>query len=95
MEAKAAIDRVGIGCEPASAASLAGTRKLVAAGEVAPDAMVVGILTGHVLKDADAVVSYHLGDVDGAPRPAANRPVTIPAELSALERIIHGDGATI
>jgi threonine synthase len=55
---------------------------------IAPDATVVGILTGHVLKDSDAVVSYHLKDVDGAPRAAANRPVTIPAELAALERTL-------
>lgn len=88
LDAKAAIDRVGIGCEPASAASLAGVRRLVREGVISPDATVVGILTGHVLKDSDAVVSYHLQDVDGAPRAAANRPVTIPAELAALERTL-------
>jgi threonine synthase len=88
MRAKAQIDRVGIGCEPASAASLAGVRKLVESGEIRRDATVVGVLTGHVLKDADAVVNYHLGDKDGAQRPDANRPITIPAELSDLERII-------
>ncbi|MDE3230123.1 MAG: threonine synthase [Chloroflexota bacterium] len=49
--AKAIIDRAGIGCEPASAASLAGARKLRAAGVIAPDARVVAILTGHLLKD--------------------------------------------
>ena len=49
--AKAQIDRAGIGCEPASAASLAGTRKLRAEGIIAPDARVVAILTGHLLKD--------------------------------------------
>ena len=88
LDAKAAIDRVGIGCEPASAASLAGVKKLVSEGAIAPDATVVGILTGHVLKDSDAVVAYHLHDVDGLPRAGANRPVTIPAELSALERTL-------
>ena len=91
MAAKAEIDRVGIGCEPASAASLAGVRKLVASGQIARDASVVGILTGHVLKDADAVATYHPTDVDGAKRPNANRPLTIPAELQALERVIHGE----
>jgi threonine synthase len=55
---------------------------------IAPDATVVGILTGHVLKDADAVVSYHLQDHEGQMRPGANRPVTIPAELAALERTL-------
>lgn len=49
--AKAQIDRAGIGCEPASAASLAGARKLRAEGVIAPDARVVAILTGHLLKD--------------------------------------------
>lgn len=49
--AKAQIDRAGIGCEPASAASLAGVRKLRAEGVIAPDARVVAILTGHLLKD--------------------------------------------
>ncbi len=88
LDAKAEIDRVGIGCEPASAASLAGVRRLVREGAIAPEATVVGILTGHVLKDADAVIAYHLGDRDGAARPGANRPVTIPAEIGALERTL-------
>lgn len=85
MDAKAAIDRVGIGCEPASAASLAGTRRLVAEGIIAPDATVVGIVTGHLLKDTEAVVAYHLGD---SGHPGANRPVTIPATLAALEQVL-------
>ena len=49
--AKAQIDRAGIGCEPASAASLAGVRRLRNGGVIAPDARVVAILTGHLLKD--------------------------------------------
>jgi len=85
MDAKAAIDRVGIGCEPASAASLAGTRRLVAEGVIAPDATVVGIVTGHLLKDTESVVAYHLGDNAA---PGANRPVTIPATLAALEQVL-------
>ncbi len=52
LEAKVQIGREGIGCEPASAASLAGLRALRSSGEIAPDADVVAILTGHVLKDA-------------------------------------------
>lgn len=55
LAAKRALDRAGIGCEPASACSLAGTRNLVAQGVIAPDQTVVGILTGHLLKDPDAV----------------------------------------
>jgi threonine synthase len=57
--AKAAIGREGIGCEPASAATLAGLRALVRRGIVAQDADVVAVLTGHVLKDADASMRVH------------------------------------
>src|SRR5205085_9587884 len=49
MAAKRDIDRMGIGCEPASAATLAGVRKLGLKGTI------VCVLTGHVLKDTDAV----------------------------------------
>jgi len=52
LEAKAHIGREGIGCEPASAASLAGARALRESQHMAPDADVVAILTGHILKDA-------------------------------------------
>jgi threonine synthase len=64
MDAKALIDRAGIGCEPASAATLAGTRKLAAKGIIKPDETVVGILTGHVLKDPDATIGYHSGTLE-------------------------------
>ncbi|MGI8402689.1 MAG: threonine synthase [Gemmatimonadaceae bacterium] len=49
--AKAVVDHAGVGCEPASAASIAGVRQLVAAGEIASTARVVAVLTGHLLKD--------------------------------------------
>ncbi|HWV24458.1 MAG TPA: threonine synthase [Thermomicrobiales bacterium] len=88
MDAKAVIDAAGIGCEPASAASLAGVRKLVASGEIAPDATVVGVLTGNVLKDTDAIVSYHLEDHDGVTNPRANRPIKVAADLDALKRVL-------
>lgn len=52
LAAKTVIDRAGIGCEPASAATLAGIRKLVATGIVKRDERVVGILTGNLLKDS-------------------------------------------
>ncbi len=92
MEAKALIDRIGIGCEPASAASLAGIRKLVRAGELEDDITVVGVVTGNVLKDTDAIVSYHLND---EPRHEhANRPISVPARLDALKKVlddaVHG-----
>jgi threonine synthase len=62
--AKAAIGREGIGCEPASATTLAGLEKLVAAGEIDRDATVVAILTGHVLKDPDYIVRAASGQGD-------------------------------
>jgi threonine synthase len=88
MTAKALIDRVGIGCEPASAACLAGVRKLKAQGMIGEGEKVVGILTGHVLKDTDAVSSYHLGSPGTEERPHANRPISIPSSLEALERVL-------
>jgi threonine synthase len=57
--AKAAIGRDGIGCEPASATTLAGLRKLREAGKVEPDAEVVAMLTGHGLKDTAYILEQH------------------------------------
>lgn len=51
LEAKVVIDRAGIGCEPASAATLAGMRKLVGRRVIRGDERVAGILTGTLLKD--------------------------------------------
>jgi threonine synthase len=62
-DAKAVIGQCGIGCEPASAASLAGAKKLVAAGKIGADEDVVGILTGNVLKDPDYIYRYHTGQL--------------------------------
>ncbi len=88
LDAKAAIDRSGIGCEPASAASLAGLRRLTREGIVQPSETAVALLTGHLLKDTDAVTTYHFDDVNGLPRGGANRPLRVAAELSALERAL-------
>ena len=91
LDAKALIDQVGIGCEPASAASLAGAKKLVAEGIIGPDESVVGILTGTVLKDTDAIMRYHMGDgADGHRRPLANRPIRVDATIDALARLLDG-----
>ncbi|MCI0336329.1 MAG: threonine synthase [Acidobacteria bacterium] len=60
-DAKAMIGRDGMGCEPASAVTLAGIRKMAAAGSIRPDEDLVAILTGHVLKDPDYTVNYHSG----------------------------------
>jgi len=52
-QAKAELGAEGIGCEPASAATLAGLKKLVSAGFVKSQETVVLVLTGHMLKDID------------------------------------------
>ncbi|MEK7450349.1 MAG: threonine synthase, partial [Patescibacteria group bacterium] len=65
-DAKAIIGRDGIGCEPASAVTVAGLKKIVKEGtDVAFDKneTVVAILTGHILKDPDYTVRYHRGEL--------------------------------
>jgi threonine synthase len=84
MDAKSRVDAAGIGAEPASCASVAGLRALVASGVVAKDANVVAILTGHVLKDPDAIVGYHRGTLEGITAAHANPPVTCDATLPAV-----------
>jgi threonine synthase len=54
FEAKAALARDGVGCEPASAASVAGIRKLVQSGKIEQGSDVVAVLTGHQLKDPES-----------------------------------------
>ena len=86
LEAKAAVDASGVGCEPASAASVAGVRELVRRGTIAPGARVAAVLTGHVLKDPGMLLQYH---VETDPPPAgANRPVEIEADLREVERVL-------
>src|SRR6266446_1164558 len=58
-DAKAMIGRDGIGCEPASATTVAGIKRLVKDRVIRPGETVVAILTGHLLKDTDYVVNYH------------------------------------
>jgi len=58
-DAKAIIGREGIGCEPASATTVAGIKLLVKDGAIDPDEKVVAVLTGHLLKDTDYVIKYH------------------------------------
>jgi threonine synthase len=60
---KAEIGAEGIGCEPASAVTLAGLKKLVKQGKVGADESVVLLLTGHTLKDSDYTIGFHRGDL--------------------------------
>ncbi|PWU11592.1 MAG: threonine synthase [Terriglobia bacterium] len=92
-DAKAVIGRSGIGCEPASAATLAGIRKLTAAGIMAADSDVVAVLTGHVLKDPDYIYRYHTGELkapDGSPIAShlGNQPLVVQNDADAIARII-------
>jgi threonine synthase len=86
LEAKAVVDASGIGCEPASAASIAGTRQLVRQGVVKPDERVVALLTGHVLKDPETILDFHRR-TDGA-LAIPNEPLSIEPTLSALEAAV-------
>ena len=65
-DAKAVIGTCGIGCEPASAATLAGIRKLRRAGVIDSSADIVAVLTGHVLKDPDYIYRYHTRTLETA-----------------------------
>lgn len=59
LDAKAQVGAGGLGCEPASAASVAGVKLLKSEGVIASSDRVVCILTGHQLKDPNATVNYH------------------------------------
>jgi len=88
-DAKATIGRDGIGCEPASATTVAGIRKLVSDGVVKEDETVVAVLTGHVLKDTDYVMQYHskaLIGPDGEKLVSnfGNSPIRVAASREAL-----------
>jgi threonine synthase len=97
--AKSEIGREGIGCEPASAVTLAGLKKLANAGKVQAQESVVLLLTGHTLKDADYTIEFHRGDLlrpdeltaDIMPeilaqrRPARVLEATVKAVLEVLE----------
>lgn len=99
LDAKAQVGAGGIGCEPASAASVAGARLLREEGVIAPSDRVVCILTGHQLKDPTATVAYHTTDQDkfnevlgsrGVSRASfANRAIAVPNELDAIVRAIQ------
>jgi threonine synthase len=92
-DAKAVIGRCGIGCEPASAATLAGIRKLTARGVMRPDSDVVAVLTGNVLKDPSYIHQYHTGVLktgDGTPIRSSfgNPPVVLPNDPAKIAEFL-------
>jgi threonine synthase len=99
LDAKAQVGAGGLGCEPASAASVAGAKVLRNEGVIGPDERVVCILTGHQLKDPTATVAYHTTDQDkfnevlgsrGVKRAAfANRAVAVSNDLDEIIKALQ------
>ncbi|MDR1384377.1 MAG: threonine synthase [Planctomycetaceae bacterium] len=99
LDAKAQVGAGGFGCEPASAASVAGAKRLVAEGAIGRDEQVVCILTGHQLKDPNATVAYHgidatlyekyLKNRGVIETPYANRPISVANDLDKIVAAIE------
>jgi threonine synthase len=92
-DAKAIIGAAGIGCEPASAATLAGIRKLTAAGVMDRSADVVAVLTGNVLKDPDYIYRYHTGTLEAPDHSLikstfGNSPIVVPNDADKITELI-------
>lgn len=83
-DAKALVGKYGLGCEPASAATIAGLKHLLADGTVDKDQCIACVLTGHVLKDPDLTVNYHK-QLQGK---WSNPPVEAPNDLQEIIKLI-------
>jgi len=97
-EAKAEIGAEGIGCEPASAVTLAGLKKLIQERFVKPDETVVLVLTGNLLKDPEFTIDFHRGDMfKGGPSAGVSAevdalrhpPLVLDATLDAVIRTLE------
>ena len=84
LDAKALIGKHGLGCEPASAATIAGLKHLREEGIIGDSERVACVLTGHVLKDPDKTVNYHKNN-DGI---FSNPPIEAPNDLDAIIKLI-------
>ncbi len=104
--AKAEIGAEGIGCEPASAVTLAGLKKLVADGRVAREETVVLLLTGHTLKDPEYTIQFHRGDlfqgaaakeaaIEAASAPLRHEPVVLDPEVDRVLRVLESRRQTV
>lgn len=99
LDAKSQVGASGFGCEPASAASVAGAKKLREEGVIMPEERVVCILTGHQLKDPTATVAYHSGDAQKFQEtlgirgihetPYANHPLSVPNDVDSIVSALH------
>jgi threonine synthase len=85
LEAKSIIDSNGVGCEPASAASIAGVRKMILAGRMSVDARVVAVLTGHVLKHSAVPGAEGSGR---GPAEGTYEPVEVNPNLAEFEKVL-------
>jgi threonine synthase len=100
--AKAEIGAEGIGCEPASAVTLAGLKKLVKHGFVKSPETIVLVLTGHLLKDPDFTLKFHRGDLFAGTRfekeaevlvPQQRAPLVLEANADAVVRVLEEAGS--
>jgi threonine synthase len=85
LDAKAIIGKYGLGCEPASAATIAGLKHLRAEGLIDAGQRVACVLTGHALKDPDRTVNYHK-DKQGQ---FSNPPIEAPNDLDEIIKLIR------
>jgi threonine synthase len=92
-QAKAEIGAEGIGCEPASAVTLAGLKKLLQQGSVKSNETVVLILTGNLLKDPDFTIDFHRGEMfkssDAALNSLRRPPIVLDPTLDAVMRTLE------
>jgi threonine synthase len=84
LDARAIVGRNGFGCELASAATIAGIKKLVEKDVIAKDDSTVGILTGHMLKDPDTIIQYHYNPHNTF----ANSPIVVENDLQSILTIL-------
>ena len=85
VDAKAIIGKHGLGCEPASAATIAGLKNLRQEGLIGRDERVACVLTGHLLKDPDKTVNYHKDQQ----AQFSNPPVEAPNDLDEILKLIE------
>jgi threonine synthase len=80
FEAKRVLAEDGVGCEPASAATVAGVRKLVRAGKIEKHADIVCVLTGNQLKDTEYIMRHRTADQEDSQR------IQVEPDLASLRR---------